>query len=104
MRPREKLVQARTRVSARYALMPLEGFPVSRLPTWPDAQVKVLASPALGAQFVQYLIELSAKSTWGHFEADERIETFFYVLSGGGWATHGSKWQFRPGDYSLTPP
>jgi glyoxylate utilization-related uncharacterized protein len=47
-------------VRPRSALLPLEGFPASRLPTWPDAVVKVLAAPALGAQFAQYLIELPA--------------------------------------------
>ena len=47
MRPVQQLVHSRTRVCSKYALMPLEGFPFSRLPSWPDAQVRVLASPAL---------------------------------------------------------
>ena len=81
MRPVQQLVHSRTRVRQRYALMPLEGFPVSRLPTWPDAQVKVLAAPALGAAFVQYLIDLPAGRE-GSFPADKRVETFYYVLSG----------------------
>ena len=49
MRPIHQLVHARTRIEARFALMPLEGFPVSRLPSWPNAAVKVLASPRIGA-------------------------------------------------------
>ncbi len=105
MRPVHQLVHSRARVRPRYALMPLEGFPASRLPTWPDAQVKVLASPALGARFVQYLIELPAGSE-GEFAADSTTETFFYVLSGKGvfLDREGVKEQLRAGSFGLTPP
>lgn len=105
MRPHTSLVHSRTRVAPRYALMPLEGFPVSRLPSWPGAEVRVLASPALGAGFVQYLIDLPATAR-GQFPADERIETFTYVLSGKGEHREGSRAK-RPvgsGYFSLTPP
>jgi (S)-ureidoglycine aminohydrolase len=100
MRPVESLVHSRTRVCSNYALMPLEGFPVSRLPGWPDAPVKVLASPALGAGFVQYLIELPAGKS-GSFAADTAIETFLFVLSGKG--TIQIK-PVEPGSYALLPP
>src|SRR4051812_43792321 len=105
MRPINQLVHSRARVRPRYALMPLEGFPVSRLPTWPDAQVKVLASPALGAQFVQYLIELPAGKR-GTFAADAQVETFFFVLSGAGRFTDGAGVErpLKPGSFGLTPP
>src|SRR2546423_15032230 len=83
MRGAHQLVHARTRVRPRYALMPLEGFPASRLPTWPDAEVRVLASPALGAGFVQYLIDLPAGKRGG-VPADPTTATFFFVLAGGG--------------------
>jgi (S)-ureidoglycine aminohydrolase len=101
MRPVEKLVHSRTRVSSRFALMPLEGFPASRLPCWPDAQVRVLASPALGAEFVQYLIDLPA-GKHGSFSADTQLETFFYVLSGTGKVTGGP--QISTGSFGLIPP
>jgi (S)-ureidoglycine aminohydrolase len=105
MRPVQQLVHTRTRVRPRYALMPLEGFPASRLPTWPDAQVKVLASPRLGAGFVQYLIELSAGSH-GSFAADKELETFFFVLAGTGRFRDGAgvELPLSPGGYGLTPP
>ena len=92
MRPPHQLVHSRARVRQRYALFPLEGYPTSRLPSWPDAEVRVLASPGLGAQFVQYLIDLPA-GTGGRFDADERTELFVYVLSGP-----------RAGTFSLAPP
>lgn len=89
MRPIASLVHGRTRVRSRYALMPLEGFPNSRLPTFPDAAVRVLASPRLGAEFVQMIIDLPAGKK-GEFPAERNTETFYYVLSGAGKA-HTSK-------------
>jgi (S)-ureidoglycine aminohydrolase len=80
MRQQNQLLSSRARVSARYALFPLEGYPLSRLPLWPEAQVRVLAGPALGAGFVQYLIELPAGGRGEGGEAE--IETFLYVLAG----------------------
>jgi (S)-ureidoglycine aminohydrolase len=80
MRSVEKLVHTRARVRPRYALMPLEGFPVSRLPTWPDCDAMVLASPALGAQFVQTLLNVPAGKGTGQGEALTQV--FGFVLSG----------------------
>jgi (S)-ureidoglycine aminohydrolase len=105
MRAAHQLVHARTRVRPRYALMPLEGFPASRLPTWPDAQVRVLASPALGAGFVQYLIDLP-KGKRGEFPADPNVETFFFTVSGQGTFTDGTRENAKisDGSFGLTPP
>ncbi len=105
MRPIHQLVHARTRVRPRYALMPLEGFPFSRVPSWPDAQVRVLAAPAIGARFVQYLIDLPAGRR-GSFEADSQLETFHYVLSGRGELLNapGDLRALTPGSFGLTPP
>jgi (S)-ureidoglycine aminohydrolase len=112
MRPVHQLVHSRTRVRPRYALMPLEGFPDSRLPTWPDARVRVLAAPALGAEFVQYLIDLPAAKR-GEFTPDRRLETFHYVLGGSGEISSGAGGpaggpqgdrSLSAGSYGLTPP
>jgi (S)-ureidoglycine aminohydrolase len=100
MRPPEKLVHTRTRVTPRYALMPLEGFPSSKLPGSPDADVKILASPALGAKFVQMLVELP-KSGKLNFEANPEVEYFYYVLSGSGTTAQTS---IKPGSFGLIPP
>lgn len=101
MRPVHQLVHSRTRVRDRYALMPLEGFPVSRLPSWPDAEVKVLAAPALGAKFVQYLIMLPPGKS-GEFASNETLETFYYVLGGSG-SVNGER-AIRAGSFGLIPP
>ncbi|MGC4033752.1 MAG: (S)-ureidoglycine aminohydrolase [Tepidisphaeraceae bacterium] len=105
MRPHHSLVHSRTRLTPRYALFPLEGYPFSRLPTWPDAQVRVLASPAIGAGFVQYLIDLPAGKR-GEFAADGRAETFFYVLKGKGTLTSSAEKNrpLTPGSFGLLPP
>jgi (S)-ureidoglycine aminohydrolase len=105
MRPVDKIVHSRARVCQRYALLPLEGFLDSRLPSWPDALVKVLAAPALGAQFVQYLIDLPAGSK-GKFAAESAIETFHYVLSGTGQfrGSAAASQALSPGCFGLTPP
>jgi (S)-ureidoglycine aminohydrolase len=81
MRSPHQLVHSRARLRARYALLPLEGFPLSRIPQWVGAEVRVLTSPAMGAKFVQYKIELSPNG--GTKQApDGRVETFVYVLFG----------------------
>ncbi len=105
MRPAHHLVHTRTRVQERYALMPLEGFPPSRLPTWPDAEVRVLASPTLGANFVQLLVDLPAGKR-GTFDKDAHTETFNFVLEGTGQLIDepGDVTNVRPGSFGLTAP
>lgn len=82
MRELNQLLHTRTRLRPRYALFPLEGYPTSRIPTWKDAEIRVLCAPAMGAQFTQYKIDL--KPGGGTKQAsDGRVETFAYVLKGG---------------------
>lgn len=105
MHAKDLITNSRTRVRQRYALMPLSGFPDSRLPTWPNAAVKVLAAPAIGAAFVQYLIDLPAGSK-GRFAADSEIQTFHFVLSGTGQFRGGvgAVQALSTGSFGLTPP
>jgi (S)-ureidoglycine aminohydrolase len=82
MRAIDQLLHTRTRVRQRYALMPLEGFPPSRLPPWENCEARVLAAPALGARFAEYRIDLQPGGGTKQ-AADDGVETFLYVLSGG---------------------
>lgn len=101
MRPPNQLVESRARVRQRYAMFPLAGYPTSRLPTWADAEVRVLAAPAIGAKFVEYLIDLPANKR-GEFAGDDRLETFYYVLGGEG--SLGKTREIRAGSFGLLPP
>src|SRR5262249_5294893 len=89
LRTQQQLLHSRTRVRPRYALMPLEGFPTSRLPQWTNTDARILAAPALGAQFVEYLLNLQPG---GGVEGlgDTRTEVFFYMLSGAADLTIGA--------------
>ncbi|NBF41512.1 MAG: (S)-ureidoglycine aminohydrolase [Spirochaetes bacterium] len=108
MRKQTELLGSRTRVEARYALIPLDGIPLSRLPAWPDAEVQVLAAPALGAQFAEYRIHMPP-GTGGAYGADGETEHFLFVLdgavelgleSGTGTGAH----RLDSGGYALIPP
>jgi (S)-ureidoglycine aminohydrolase len=104
MRKPHELLTSRTRVRSRYALIPLEGIPFSRLPEWPAAQVQVLAAPALGAAFAQYLIALPTGGG-GEHRSDGRVETFLYVLSGNiGLTIDGRSQPLGEGGFALIPP
>jgi (S)-ureidoglycine aminohydrolase len=102
MRSPHQLVHSRARVRQRYALFPLEGFPTSRLPGWPDCDARVLASPALGAQFVEYLIDIPPGKGTGQGEALEQV--FGYVVNGAAQVTvAGEDRALQSGGYFYVP-
>ncbi|MGD9722023.1 MAG: (S)-ureidoglycine aminohydrolase [Pirellulales bacterium] len=105
MRAPHQLLSSRARVRPRYALFPLEGYPASRLPDWPGTTARILASPALGAEFVEYLLEVP-RGQGGHYRADGRIETFCYALAGDFRLSLGQRTEesFRAGAFALVPP
>ncbi len=104
MRAQDQLLGSRTRVTPRYAVLPLEGVPFSRLPEWPQAQVRVLAGPALGAGFAEYVVELGAGQSGAH-AADHEIEFFLYVLSGSLALTiEGRAEALSPGGFAFISP
>ena len=74
-------VASRAVVERNYAILPPEGIPESLLPEWTATAARVLTAPAMGAEFVEYLLDLAAtggsKQTLG-----TQIEAFFYVLEG----------------------
>jgi (S)-ureidoglycine aminohydrolase len=66
--------------------------------------VRVLAGPALGAGFAQYMIDLQS-SQGGECGADGAIEHFFYVLSGEVSLTvDGRSHDLEEGGFALVPP
>src|SRR4051794_23430305 len=104
MRAPHQLLNSRTQVRPRFALLPLEGIPYSKLPAWPGTMVRVHAAPALGAQFVQYLLEVPQNGGTTQ-KADGRIETFLYALSGEFTLSAGGKTnKLAAGGFALIPP
>jgi (S)-ureidoglycine aminohydrolase len=104
MRTQQQLLSSRTRVKPRYALLPLEGIPSSKLPEWPGANIRVLAAPALGAKFVEYIIDLEVGQR-GEHKSDGRVEFFVYLLSGKAVLTVGKdKHELAERGYALIPP
>jgi (S)-ureidoglycine aminohydrolase len=81
MRTPQQLVHSRARIRQRYAMFPLEGYPVSRSPLWTNTEIRVLTSPAMGAGFLQHHLTL-APAAIGKRSNDPNIESFLYVLSG----------------------
>jgi len=105
MRSPHQLVHSRARVRPRYALFPLEGYPTSRIPAWRGAEIRVLASPAIGAGFAQYLIDLAPGGGTTH-RPDGRVETFLYLMDGQA-TLHlagGKPTVLGPGGFALVPP
>jgi len=105
MRAPHQLLWSRARVRPRYALFPLEGYPASRLPNWAGSTARILASPALGAGFAQYLLE-TPSGTSGHCPAGGQVETFLYALEGDYRLTLSGRpaAQFAQGSFALVPP
>jgi (S)-ureidoglycine aminohydrolase len=103
MRPQTELRHTRARLRRRYALFPLEGYPLSRLPHWKDAEVRILTSPAMGAQFAEYLVDLEPGGGTRH-EPDNLAETFLYLLSGeADLILNGGRNALTEGSFALIP-
>lgn len=67
----------------KYALIPPEGLVNNVIPGFDNCTLSILASPRLGASFVNYLVTFheGGKNSEG-FGGEEDIETFVYVLEG----------------------
>ena len=105
MRAPHQLLHSRTRLRRRYALFPLEGYPASKLPAWPEVEARILTGPAMGAVFAEYHLTMRA-SQGTKAAADGRIETFFYAMSGEFRIQAGSdrRQSLTPGGFSLIGP
>jgi len=105
MRASHQLLHSRTRLRRRFALFPPEGYPPSKLPMWPQVEARVLAAPAMGAEFAEYLLTVPG-GRGARAVADGRIETFFYVLDGEFRLHSGadSEHRLERGGFAFIPP
>lgn len=79
--PQKGLVGSRAVVERNYAILPPQGIPESVLPEWTNTAARVLASPAMGARFAMYLLDLAPGGGSAH-PLPEDVEAFFYVIAG----------------------
>ena len=102
--PQTGLVGSRVVVGRLYAILPSEGIPESVLPGWDATHARILAAPAMGAAFVQYLLELDAGGGSDHRLGAE-VEAFFYVLDGEAELTSsGRNHTLAPGGFAYLVP
>ncbi len=90
-------------VKERYALLTPSGFVPSNLPGWSNVVCNILISPAMGADFSQFLITFNKKGVGrGHTGT---TEYFVYVLEGKCASVIGGKKQkLVSGGYAYIPP
>lgn len=88
-----------------YALIPPEGLVNNQLPHFEKCTISIIASPKLGASFVQYLIEMKpeGKNTKGF--GGNGIESFVFVREGAlDVIVDGTKYELSKGGYVYCPP
>ena len=89
-----------------YAVIPPEGLVNNVICGFENCKVSIVASPKLGASFVQYIVE--AEPECGHtslpFAKEEGVESFLYCLSGKGEAVvEEQRQQLAEGVYVYAP-
>ena len=90
-------------VKDRYALLTPSGFVPSFLPGWENATSVILISPAMGANFCQYLITLG-KDGQGRGNTG-KTEYFAYVVEGNASVMLDSKrHRMEAGGFAYIPP
>lgn len=90
-----------------YALIPPGGTVNNVIPGMEDCRVSIVASPKLGASFVQYIVDVEPNGrTTSPFAAQPGIESFLYVVEGGvqAQAGDGNREQLEAGGYLYAPP
>lgn len=89
-----------------YSYLTPGGLVQNVIPQMKNCQVSILASPRIGAEFVQYLIRASkGGGTNQAFGRQEMIELFLYVLEGEGELLCGGRsFAAKAGSYLYVPP
>lgn len=88
-----------------FALIPPEGLVNNVIPHFEKCIISIVASPKLGASFVEYIVEMETggKNTRGF--GGNGIETFVYLIEGNLDVTvDGTKYELTEGGYVYAPP
>ena len=91
-----------------YAVIPPEGRVINSIPGFEDCQLSIIASPKMGASFVQYVgaVQAGGKTTTPFVE-DPGVETFIFVMDGEGElnvTVGGQSETLKPGGFAFAPP
>lgn len=89
-----------------YAVIPPEGLVNNVIPGIEGCKVSIVASPKMGASFVQYIVQAQpGGKTSRKFGAEKDVETFIYCIAGNGKIiVGGEEKEFTEGKYMYTPP
>lgn len=88
-----------------YAVIPPQGLVNNVVPGLAGCRVSIVASPKMGASFVQYLVtaEPGGGTSWP-FGAEPGVEVFIYVVAGhGAFACNGREYDAPQGAYLYAP-
>jgi len=98
------MFNVRQALKKNYALIIPDDASTTNIPGWEGANVKVLTAPCIGANFVEYLIEVN-KDSKVSVSLQDRLEYVFYVLNGGGnLEFDGREYRLEDGSYGYLPP
>lgn len=88
-----------------YAVIPKDGLVNNVIPNIKDCTVSIVASPKMGASFVQYVVEAKKNGgTTSPFAKEDKIESFIYVISGTvNIEIGGDKHKLTDGGYAFAP-
>lgn len=88
-----------------YAIIPKDGLVNNVLPNIEKCKVSIVASPKMGASFVQYVVEVEAGGgTISPFAKEENIESFIYCIEGKLHIKVGEEeYTLTDGGYAFTP-
>jgi (S)-ureidoglycine aminohydrolase len=99
-----KMINIRQVLKRNYALIIPQDAAFTSIPGWDGAKVQVLAAPAMGCEFVEYLIRVNNKGKVS-VPIQDHPEHVFYVLQGNGvLKKDGEKHPLEMGSYGYLPP
>jgi (S)-ureidoglycine aminohydrolase len=89
-----------------YAVIPPKGLVNNVIPGIEGCKISIVASPEMGASFVQYIVQAQPRGkTIKKFGAEEEVETFIYCIDGCGEViVDEEEKRFSEGNYLYSPP
>ncbi|TKA96712.1 (S)-ureidoglycine aminohydrolase [Cereibacter changlensis] len=95
---------SRTALTSSYAVIPPEGVLESRIPGISGTKIRILATPAIGANFAQMLLEIAQEGASTSL-GEDGIEHFLYATEGEIELTcSGEHRVLAPGEYLFVAP